>query len=170
MNQTRPRLPGAHSPVEGLGNKRKSPGRATRVMMGGTHRTVGAPVPRSSGKASRRRRHLRCVLKDVFEWLRQVRRTSHVAGGRNTSSVGLQGGSSVHRAEGRCQLFSNPSEGVPTVSNRGARLLPPLASPGRVPALPRLASDRLSEFPPIFCKMALTVVPTSPGHYEGLIR
>lgn len=133
MNQTQPRLPGTHSPGEGLRNKRRSQSRVSRVMMGGTHRTVGAPVPGPSGKASQRRRHLSWVLKDVFKGLRQVRRTSNVAGGRNTSSVGLQGGSSVHWAQGRRSLFSNRSEGVPTVNNRGARLPPPLASPGRVP-------------------------------------
>lgn len=160
MSQARPRLPGAHSPGEGLGNKRKLLGRAARGMTGGTRRTVGAPVPGSSGKASWGRRHLGCVLENVVEWLGQVRRTSHVAWGRTPRGWDCRAGA-PSTGRGEALTVRQP---LRTGAHQGARLLPPLASPGWVPALPRLASDRLSEFPFLFYKTAPAVVPTSLGH------
>lgn len=57
---------------------------------------------------------------------------------------------------GRCNIF--------TVNTWGARPPASMCQPKRVPALPRLASDHLSELALAFGKMAMTVIPTSLGH------
>lgn len=53
-------------------------------MMGDPYRTLGAPAPGSSGKASQRRRHLRWVLLNMSECPRQARRARDMAGRRNS--------------------------------------------------------------------------------------
>lgn len=65
-------------------SKRKLQDKVTSTMMGDPYRTLGAPAPGSSGKASQRRRHLRWVLLNMSECPRQARRARDMAGRRNS--------------------------------------------------------------------------------------